>query len=209
MKDLNFNKELLGYALSFVGFALPKLVNIKEVFLFGSAARMEADENSDVDIFFNVTSEPAEKNAEKEISDILESFYKSKIAEIWKLKGITNEIKTYTGILNKWKLKRSVISDGFVLYGKYKDVPEKMQGYTLFNLAPIRNITKRNSIIRKLFGRREEKYISKGFLDEISGKKQSPSSFIVPIWAASQTIKFLNWNKVNYKLLEFWTDQLV
>ncbi len=209
MKDLKFNKELLGYAVSFVGFALPKLMNIKEVFLFGSVARAEADGKSDVDLFFNILSKTTEKNIEKEIKDILEDFYKSKIAEIWRLKGITNELKINVGILEEWKLKRSIISEGIVLYGKYKSVPEKMQGYTIFNLVPIKNITKRNNIIRKLFGRKEKKYISNGFLDEIRGKKQSPSSFIVPIEVVSKTIKFLNENKVNYKLLEFWTDQVV
>src|SRR3989344_7001985 len=128
MKDLNY-KDLIGYATSFVAMVLPK-IEVDEIILFGSVARQEADKTSDIDLFFNIREKTKERITSDKIKDELEKFYKSKIAEIWHLKGINNQIKVQVGKLDEWKLKRSIISEGLVLYGKYKDVPEKMNGFT-------------------------------------------------------------------------------
>ena len=202
MKNLNY-KELIAYASSFVSFVLPK-INVDEIILFGSVARNEADKKSDIDLFFNL------KKDENKIKEILKKeivrFYKSKICEIWVLKGIKNEIRFEIGNLEKWKLKRSIISDGIVLYGKYKEVPEKMNGFVQFTLKPIKNITKRNRIIRKLFGRKEKKYSAKGIIEMLNGKKISTVSFIVPIEKSSEVIEMLGKEKVDYSFFEFWSD---
>lgn len=122
----------------------------------------------------------------------MKKFYKSKIATIWSLKGIKNPIKFEIGDLDKWKLKRSIISDGIVLYGKYKSMPEKTKGFTFFQLKPIKNITKRNRVLRKLFGRKEKNYSTKGLLEKVKGKRLGASFFIVPIEKTQEIIKLLN-----------------
>lgn len=86
----------------------------------------------------------------------LKKCYKSKIREIWLNKGITNGIKIKVVNLDKWKLKRSRIYDGVTLFGKYKILPERVKQYYLFVIKPIDDITKRNRIIKKLFGRKED-----------------------------------------------------
>ena len=50
------NKELLSYAMDFVSFLTDRLDDndmgkIKDIVLFGSAARGEADKKSDIDVF--------------------------------------------------------------------------------------------------------------------------------------------------------------
>lgn len=208
MKDLKYNLELIGYASSFVSFILPKIRGIDEIILFGSVARGDATKESDVDLFFNVKNKETTDKIEKELKILLDKFYKSKIAEIWFLKGIKNDIKINVGKLGEWGLKRSIISEGIVLYGKYKESPEKMKGFVYFSLSPIKDITKRNRVLRKLFGRREKSYSTEGIVSKIGGKKFSALSFIVPSNYSQEIIKLLSAEKINYRFFEFWSDQI-
>jgi len=199
------SRELVAYAVAFVSFILPK-VDVDEIILFGSVARGEADKDSDVDLFLNVKT-----NADrlKEIvKGELDRFYKSKLYETFELKGIKNSIKFEVGDLDNWKLKRSVISDGLVLYGKYKEVPEKLKGFVYFNINPIKNIAKRNKVIRALFGRKEKGYASGGIVKAVGGRKLSASSFVVPLEKVVEIEKLLNSEKVDFVLFEVWSDQL-
>ena len=207
MKDLKF-KELIAYASAFASFVIPKIDEINEIILFGSIARGEADEKSDIDLFFNIEKKENVEKIKKAINEELKKFYKSKIAETWLLRGIKNPININVGKLDEWKLKRSIISDGIGLYGKYKEVPQNMAGFVFFNIATIKNIAKRNKIIRELFGRNEKEYSKTGIVSEFNGKKISPSSFVVPKDKANLIIKFLGKEKVNYSFFELWTDEL-
>ena len=89
MKELKFEREMIAYAQAFVSFILPK-IDAKEIILFGSVARGEADKNSDIDLFFDVDKD--ENKIKEIIKEELNKFYKSKIAESWFLRGIKNNI---------------------------------------------------------------------------------------------------------------------
>jgi len=210
MKNLKFKykKELLAYATAFASFVIPKLFNVKAIILFGSVARGEADKKSDIDLFFDLENKEDEVGIKKILENELNKFYKSKIAENWLLKGIKNEIKIHAGKLEEWKLKRSIISDGIFLYGKYREEPENLKSFVFFNIKPIKNITKRNRVIRKLFGRKEKKYFSDGVVNKVKGKKLSASSFIVPLEYTNEIIRLLNEEKIDYSFFEFWSDQI-
>ncbi|MDP1728884.1 MAG: nucleotidyltransferase domain-containing protein [archaeon] len=208
MKESNYNKDIIGYALSFVSFIFPKLEDVREIILFGSVAREEAGNGSDVDLFINIENKNRESEIKKIIQFELSKFYKSKIAEVWFNKGIKNEIKVQVGNLEEWKLKRSIISDGIILFSKYKETPEKLGAYVYFNINPIGEIAKRNKILRKLFGRKEKGYGGKGLVEELTGKRQSLWSFFVPSETAKNIQKFLNNEKVSYRFFEIWTDQI-
>lgn len=207
MKDLIY-KELIAYAGSFVAFVLPK-IDVEEIILFGSVARKEAGKESDIDLFFNIKDRKNEKSIKKILKKELEKFYKSKIAETWHLKGIKNQIKFEVGNLEEWKLKRSIISEGITLYGKYKSMPEKIKGFVYFNIKPMKNITKRNKIVRKLFGRKEKSYSTKGFVENFHGKRLSSLSFILPLENSKDVINLLSREKIDFNFFEFWTDQIV
>lgn len=197
------SKNIIGYASAFVSFILPK-ISADEIVLFGSSAREEASSESDVDIFVDIKKDHA--GVKKIIDKEIPKFYKSKLAESWINKGIKNQISVKVGDLDKWKLKRSVISEGIVLYGRYKENPEKLKGYVQFNLESIKDITKRNFVLRKLFGRKEKKYEVKGIVEERAGKKLSPLSFMVPLEHTQDIIKLLNSNKIKYSFFEFWSE---
>lgn len=209
MKTLNYERRnLIAYAQSFVSFILPK-IEVDEIILFGSAVRGEADEKSDIDLFFSISSKKEnEEKIKKEINEQLERFYKSKIYEIWELKGIKNNISINAGNLDDWKLKRSIIAEGIVLYGKYKELPEKLTHYTQFIIKPIKNIAKRNKMVRSLFGRKEKDYSTEGIVNLKKGKKLSPLSFIIKKENSHEIVKLLNSNKVSYLLFDFWTDEI-
>ena len=147
MKELKSKQELIGYAASFVSFILPKIDGVKEIILFGSTVRGEAEEESDVDLFIDIEKKDDEEKIKKIAKEELKKFYKSKIAETWLLKGVKNLINVNVGRLEEWKLKRSIISEGISLYGKYKETPKNMKALVFFNIEPIRDITKRNKII--------------------------------------------------------------
>ncbi|MGB9708042.1 MAG: nucleotidyltransferase domain-containing protein [Candidatus Pacearchaeota archaeon] len=200
-------KELTAYASAFVAFILPK-IDVKEIILFGSVARGEATAGSDIDLFFNIEKEEDSAKIKSIIHKELTKFLKSRIAEIWYLKGIRNEIKIEVGSLANWKLKRSLIAEGILLYGKYKELPEKLHHWVFFNLSPIKNIAQRNRVARALFGRKEKNYSTKGMIEEFSGRKISSLSFIVPIEHANKVINFLSTEKTNYSFFELWSDQL-
>ena len=197
--------DLIAYSSAFVSFILPK-IDVSEIILFGSAARGESDKDSDIDIFVNVKEK--EGNIKKLVDIELKKFYKSNIAETWKLKGIKNRINIHIGDLNKWKLKRSIISEGIVLYGKYHEIPENLKSYTYFKIEPIKNIAKRNLILRKLFGRKEKNYSTKGAIREVNGKILSSLSFIISLEHSKKIISILNSNKIDYSFFEFWSDDV-
>lgn len=198
-------KDLIAYAQAFVSFVMPK-IDAEEIILFGSTARGEAAKESDIDIFINI------KEKEKETIELLkvqlEKFYKSYLNEQFRLKGINNKIAIEVGNLDKWKLKRSIISEGLILYGKYKEVPKDLKGFTFFNLKPIKNITKRNRIIRRLFGRKEKNYLSQGIIIKNKGKQLSSASFVISKEKSQEIITILNAEKIDYNLIEFWSDQI-
>ncbi len=208
MKELRSKerKELIAYASSFASWIIPN-IEAEEIILFGSAARGDFGKESDVDIFIDVKGnkkklEEIEKIANKELS----VFYKSKIYEIWNLKGIARDIHLLVGDLSEWELKRSIISNGIVLYGPYKSMPKNTKAFTQFVMQPIQNITLRNAIIRTLFGRKEKKYTIEGLIIRRGGKKLSSLSFIIPNSHAQEIIRLLNKNKVRYILFDFWSD---
>ena len=163
MKELN-HKEIIAYAGAFVSFVLPK-IDVNEIILFGSAARGEAGKESDIDLFFDVDKN--EEDIKEKIKEELKKFYKSKAAEVWFLKGIRNHISVDVGKLKEWKLKRSIISDGISLYGKYKEIPGDIKSFVFFQIEPIKDIAKRNKVIRGLFGRKEKNYANDGILKEV------------------------------------------
>ena len=91
--------ELISYAIDFVSFLMQKIKEkseIKQITLFGSVAREEANEKSDVDIFIDLIKE--NKSLENKIKKILDNFKEStKLKNYWKPLGIENEIKPIIG----------------------------------------------------------------------------------------------------------------
>ncbi len=192
---------LLSYAADFASFVLsrPKTCKkIEEIVLFGSVARGEAGKNSDVDIFINT---PEEKTVEPEIENAKKEFYESvKFKKYWKLLGIENDIRCVVGKLEKWKdLQRSIISDGIVLYGKYKESAEPAKLFAIFDWRAIKPETKRVLFNKRMFGYKQKGKFYAGMLQKSKGQKLD-NSVLVPIEKSKDMLKLFRDMKIKVEI---------
>ncbi len=195
--------SLIAYALDFTSFLLEKLgkesEKISKVVLFGSVARGEASEKSDVDIFVDLISD--EKNIRRMIEKSVNNFYTSiKFKKYWRLLGIENEINCIPGKLEKWKdVRRSIITDGIILYGKYKEHVKEGKLYCILSWKSIKPESKRAVFNKKMFGysQRGKKYT--GLVQRYSGEKMD-NAVIVPLEHANDIIKMFRKMKITVKI---------
>lgn len=173
---LKLNK-LLPYALDFISFLLERVDSslVEKIILFGSVARDEADDNSDIDLF-------VETIKDINLESIKKKFFEStKFTNYWKLKGMTHDIKIVSGKLSKWKeLQNSIISNGIMLYGKYEETPKDAVHKTLFSWENTKSESQRVMLFKKIFGYSSGKKKYPGLLEKYNGEKISKGSIIVP-----------------------------
>jgi len=202
-------EELIAYVMNFASFIIKEKIgkDIDRIILFGSVARGDFDKESDIDVFIE-----SQKNIEKEIENLLLIFMKSEIQKKWELKGLKNEISLKIGKLDEWELKRSIISDGILLYGKFEEFPDKMKQYVLFELKFDKfNRNKKVSLWRKLYGYKQKvenkSYLTNGLVSKIGGKKMA-SGIIIPGNKTKEILDFLNKEKIKYNIRDIWTDKI-
>lgn len=206
------NYKLIAYACDFVSFLLEKIKEktdkINQIVIFGSVTRAEDSKESDIDLFLDTP----DSTLENEINDLKEKFYDSiKVKKYWSLLGVDNDFHCVVGELEKWDdLKRSIISNGIVLYGRYEGIT-KTQHYFLFIVTPGRSRNKNISVWRKLYGYKQrigkKTYIKKGLVNDYNGKKLARGVFIIPSKNSQKIISFLKKERFKYKITPFWTDK--
>ena len=178
---------LLGYAADFVGFLLAKLTPrelslVREIILFGSAARGQASPKSDVDLFID-TSDP--KRLEPKAEAILEDFEQSvKVNDFWRLLGVQNPISLKVGEVRTWQaLAPALREDGRVLYGRHRQAPPSLLPKVLLSWENIRSGTARTNLYRNLYG-----YVAlgkryPGLLEQHRGERVSKGAALIPLEA--------------------------
>ncbi|MBI2669441.1 nucleotidyltransferase domain-containing protein [Candidatus Woesearchaeota archaeon] len=191
-----------------IGYSNPSIGDkINKIILFGSVARGDFTEKSDVDIFAD-----ADEKLESDVLKILKLFDASRARETWKLKNVMNEISVKVGNLQKWRLRREVISSGIMLYGKYSEIPEKTKYSALITLDVRKKSTaEQMQIWRNLYGYAQKiankTYSAAGLVQEAGGKKLGKAIILIPMERRIQILQFLNKNRVHYSLHEIWSDQ--
>jgi len=201
--------NLIAYATSFVSFVLDDAVSAKisRIILFGSVARGTFDEESDIDLFIDT-----KEDLESEIKRTLYLFQNSDIQKKWDLKGIKNDLSIKTGDLDKWKLKRDIITDGIILYSKFKEIPENAEYYLLITPS-FKKFSKSQKvkIWRNLYGYKQKVgkkvYKTEGLLKKLNGKRVE-NGIIVKMSNKKHIVDFLNKKRVNYTVNEVWSDSL-
>lgn len=185
--------------------------SISDVILFGSVAKNEYDDESDIDIFFNIKDEKETKKIEESLKKIQKSF-EVKASKTWDLKNIKFPISILVGVLEDeaWKgLREEIISSGIVLYGRYKVLPENLNHYFIINysLNELSN-KKKMKAIRQLYGYRIKKgkktYEQPGILSSYNGKKLSNNVILIPGESLKEAKKFFQSHKIPYKIHESW-----
>ncbi len=199
--------ELIAYAIDFVSYLILKETEINRIILYGSIARGDFDEESDIDIFVDVLR--YDPKIEKKIGAIAEDYYKTKKFKEWELKGIKNTFSLIVGNLNaeEWKdLKRSIINTGIILYGKYKEEAEKIKQYTLFSFENIKPDKKRVVVFRKLFGFKFKDKSYSGLIDKYKGIRVGKGVVLIPIESVNELKKYFQEKKISVKMYDLWSD---
>lgn len=192
--------KFISLALNFTSFLVSR-VSVDRVVLHGSIARGDFDKESDIDLFVET-----DKKKKKQIEKVLELYKKTKEYEKYKLGGIRNELAIKCGRLDDWKdLKRSIISSGVVLYGRFVDKPEGLAQKVLFILDISKlSRTRKMKIWRKVYGYKQKVgkkiYVSEGLVEERVGR----GAFICSLENAERVLKLLQKEKIKYKLMEIW-----
>ncbi len=195
-------KSYASYFVSYLLFNLKNSDNISKIILFGSVAKGEADKKSDVDIFIEVKKKT--KKFEREIEKIIDNFYKSREALIFKSRKIDNKINIIVGKLDEWKdLKKSIESTGIVLYGAYVS-SGKLKGrkYAIFFWDKIGK--NRGAFLNKIYGFSSKKKKYKGLIEILKGRKLGKSSIMIPVEHINEIMKLLKHYKVNSKIIEVY-----
>ena len=194
----------LSYAVSFVSYLLRNFSDknsIDKIILYGSVAKNQSSSESDIDIFLELKK--ITKKSKENVELIVENFYNSKEAIIFKLLGVSNDINIKIGKLNDWPdLKRSIMSDGVVLFDKI-DLREKSKGNEhkiIFFWDKINN--NRTAFLNKLYGykTKEVKYV--GLLERWSSQKLGKSCIIIPIKYRDEFVEVMKKYKVQSKSVE-------
>ena len=199
-----------NYAISGVCHILEKLPEkvsekINNVILFGSVAQNTANAKSDVDLFFDVDlNKTQRKNLEKLLHKNADDFYLSNKALNYKLEGVDNKINIIVGKLDEWDLKRSIISTGIVLLGRYESSVEKSrmrQNFIISWETPRKN---RGAFLNKLYGYSMGKKHYHGMSDKYGCTKVGKSALIVP---SEHRLKFTSHMEkygTGYKIIEIF-----
>ncbi len=201
--------ELIAYALDFVSYLISKIKadKLDRIILYGSIARDDFDEDSDIDLFVD-----AREEINKKVQNITDNYCKTQSFREWNLKGLDNTISCIVGDLNseEWKdLKRSIMDNGIILYGKFKAKGEKINQYVLFSFENIKPDKKRISVHRKLFGFKIKGRKYPGILDKINAVKVGKGSILVSVEHANKIKKYLQEKKVSVKLYDLWSDSKI
>ena len=195
--------KLISYALDFASFLLQKIKDkdrIRNIILFGSVAREEASETSDIDMFIDVIKENI--NLEKEINKILNDFLESsKYNNYWRLLNVKNEVKLIIGELDKWKeLKPSIIANGILLYGKFKSEIKGGKHKTFFIWENIKPNSKRVLFNKQLFGYRQNDKFYHGLIQKYKGERLGKGCIVVSLEYANMFHKFFKSYKISVKI---------
>lgn len=206
--------KMIQYVYEFLSILFDKLkdsAKIRNIILFGSFARVEQKENSDIDLFIDIS-----KKDKKEIAEITKEAlaeFEIKIKNSWKLKGIKNVIVPIVDDINekKWiSLKNEISSYGIVLYGKYH-IPLKKQRQSViieYDLSKKKQKEKMK-VLRELYGYKlkvkNKVYEQKGMVDEIMGNKIS-NAIMLDIKYYKKVYDFLRKNKIPLKIRRLWLE---
>ncbi len=204
---MNSKKDLLAYTLDYVSFIIYNIspedfLKIRNIMLFGSVARGDFGKSSDIDLFFDVVSD--NKMLEKKIEKITKGFFDStKFREYWKMLNIPNKFRLIVGRLEEWgDLRESIISNGILLFGHYKELPEKKTLKVIIQWDKIGDETKRVHLNKRLFGFRQKGREYSGLLKVYGGEKLGTRCIIVPIEAHRKVLDLFIKLKVRTKTRE-------
>lgn len=206
------NKQLTGYAYDFISYLIGMSfwddLNLRSIVLYGSAARGEADESSDVDLFVDaIASETELKVLDSKIRKAENSFYLSERMKKWEIKGVKNRFSILIGNLQeeKWSDLRNTISlYGITLWERFQAKPSgELKRYVIFSwVSKGASMSERVNLCRRMYGYKVSKTHYPGLLQSIEGRRLSDGVVMVPAEHSNKVRSMLRELKMKYSLLE-------
>lgn len=181
-------ETIAAYVYDFLSRLFEEKIPLRKIILFGSVARNEYNKKSDIDLFIEPKQKSKIKEVEKKIKSVKKRFESEK-EHTWKLKGIDYPISEIVGSLDdkKWEnLRRDIVSNGILLYGKYEELPKKIRHHALINYS-LKNLQqkKKMQFLRALFGysvnKNKKVYKQEGLLQKTGGIKLTNNVLFVPL----------------------------
>lgn len=201
---MSIHENRRSYAISFISFLLRSsdVKNMNRIILYGSVAKNQSTEESDIDIFIDVKKDT--KKMKNDIKLLVENFYKSREAIIFKLLGIENDINVKTGKLDEWgDLKRSIQSDGIILWSKFESgKPQKTLHMVIFYWKKIEK--NRGAFLNKIYGYKTDGKAYTGMIERWEGKKLGKSCILIPIRYRDEMMELIKKYKIYAKSLEIF-----
>ncbi|MEK6896095.1 MAG: nucleotidyltransferase domain-containing protein [Nanoarchaeota archaeon] len=197
--------ELIAYAMDFASYLISKVDGIHRIILHGSIARGDFDDESDIDLFIDVS----DIKMEKKIKIIEETYYKTNSHKELVLKGMRNPLSLVIGKLDsdEWKnLKRAIMNTGIILYGKYTSENKEAKHYVLFSFENLKPESKRVGFFRKLFGFNLGKKRYSGLAEKFNIRRLGKGTILVPIEHVSELKRYISANKIQAKLYDVWLE---
>lgn len=200
-------REVLAYTYDLISMILEEK-NVKDslnkIILFGSVARGDLDEESDIDLFFEIKTLSNKKEVEELIKEIINKF--EIVAEkTWNLRNINLPIKIIVGKEDdsEWKnLKEEIKHYGLILYAEYK---EQKENYALisFSLSNLKQ-NEKMKFLRKMYGYKTKKnekiYSKEGILSIIGAVKTATNQVLIKIENVKEIVNFLKEFNVLYQI---------
>lgn len=198
---------ILAYAIDAVSFLIQKLSDsernfVEEVVLFGSTARGEADEESDVDLFVK-SSRPTRFRARLE--NLLQEFERStRYREYWNVLGVSLPISLKVGTASDWAVVPAALREhGLMLFGPYRPPPARGRPVALFTWENVHGTRVRTNLYRRLFGYRRSGRSIPGLLSMIHGERLGKGTVLVPLEHLGVVQKLLRTLKVTCHIRTF------
>ncbi|MDP2672944.1 MAG: nucleotidyltransferase domain-containing protein [Nanoarchaeota archaeon] len=198
-------REIMAYTYDFVSLLLEKKEvqeNLKKIVLFGSVARGNFDEESDIDLFIEVKESADNKKIEDLVHKTV-NIFEVFAEKTWNLRGINLPIKFIVARENDpdWiELKEEIQHYGILMYGEYK---EHKDNYALisYSLNKLKQNDKMN-FLRKLYGyavkKKKKIYSKSGLISAIGAVKTATNQILVRIEKIKDALDLLKEFEVPY-----------
>ncbi|MDP6627189.1 MAG: nucleotidyltransferase domain-containing protein [Methanopyri archaeon] len=200
--------DLIAYAMEFSSFIMRSDAarSVRRIVLYGSVARGDHDDESDIDVFVDCDEDVLDMVARTKIA-----FELSETHERWRLKGLTNPLSVKAGDITTWDIHRSVISSGILLYGRFSGRPDDAALHCLFVLD-VSHLPRKDKmkVWRALYGYQQrvrgKLFTFPGIVRTVGGRKLGNGVVLVPVEGKDVVVRTLREHQVRYELTEVWTD---
>ena len=174
-----------------------KIKSIDHIILYGSVAKREATEHSDVDIAIDTK----EKHLKKRINILLHKFTDSREAVLFKTEGIAPPLSVKVGPLSQWpELEHSIQTSGIVLWGPYTALMPEGKPHLIYSWSQIKK--NRGAFLNAIYGFTVKRKRYPGLLIKTGGQRLGKSAIIVPLHQQDKYIPLFKKYKVNVRQKE-------